>query len=303
MFSIGDYIKKTDLQNKTGLKKLTPEEIKILQESILDIYRDILDVCEKYNFKVMMVAGSAIGAVRHKGFIPWDDDMDMLISRESYYPFLESFCKEFGNKYYITSPYSITQFNASCIHIIRKDFSLISIFDLSKIYPNGVSIDICAYENVPNNFLLRIIHGSISNILFFLTNTKRMYLCRSKYSDKFFSLTIKSKIMYYSRLCLGRILCFISYSSLCRYLDKWNSLYRDKRGKNVTIPTGYLHYFGEMVSSDVFDPVQEARFENLRAFLPNRVDVYLKNRYGDDYMIIPPKEKQEVHTVVEFMRK
>lgn len=68
----------------------------------------------------------------------------------------------------------------------------------------------------------------------------------------------------------------------------------------MTIPTGYLHYFGEMVPSDVFDPAKEAVFEGLKAFIPNRVDTYLKNRYGKDYMVIPPKEKQEVHPVVAF---
>ena len=75
MFSIGDYVKRTDLQNKTDLKILSEQELKFLQESILDIYRDVLSVCEKAGIRVMMVAGSAIGVVRHKGFIPWDDDM------------------------------------------------------------------------------------------------------------------------------------------------------------------------------------------------------------------------------------
>lgn len=105
MFSIGDYVKRTDLQNKIDLKILSEQELKFLQESILDIYRDVLSVCEKAGIRVMMVAGSAIGVVRHKGFIPWDDDMDMLISRDEYYRFVEAFCEEFGDKYYVTSPF------------------------------------------------------------------------------------------------------------------------------------------------------------------------------------------------------
>lgn len=105
MFSIGDYVKRSDLQKKIDLKTLSDQELKLLQESILDIYRDILSVCEKSGIRVMMLAGSAIGAIRHKGFIPWDDDMDMLISRDEYYRFVEVFCEEFGNKYYVTSPF------------------------------------------------------------------------------------------------------------------------------------------------------------------------------------------------------
>ena len=119
-------MKRTDLQNKIDLKILSEQELKFLQESILDIYRDVLSVCEKAGIRVMMVAGSAIGVVRHKGFIPWDDDMDMLISRDEYYRFVEAFCEEFGDKYYVTSPFSITQYKDLCIHIIRKDITLIS---------------------------------------------------------------------------------------------------------------------------------------------------------------------------------
>lgn len=156
MFSIGDYVKRSDLQKKIDLKTLSDQELKLLQESILDIYRDILSVCEKSGIRVMMLAGSAIGAIRHKGFIPWDDDMDMLISRDEYYRFVEVFCEEFGNKYYVTSPFSITRYKDLCIHIIRKDITLISLFDLSKLYPNGVAIDICTYEYVPNLSLIHI---------------------------------------------------------------------------------------------------------------------------------------------------
>lgn len=300
MFSIGDYVKRTDLQNKIDLKILSEQELKFLQESILDIYRDVLSVCEKAGIRVMMVAGSAIGVVRHKGFIPWDDDMDMLISRDEYYRFVEAFCEEFGDKYYVTSPFSITQYKDLCIHIIRKDITLISLFDLSKLYPNGVAIDICTYEYVPDNCILRVLHGFISNCLLFIGNSRKMYLCKNKYCDTFFSLTMKSRIMYYFRLFIGILFSFFSYATWCSCLDKWFSLFNKRKGKYVTIPTGYLHYFGEMVPSDVFDPAKEAVFEGLKAFIPNRVDTYLKNRYGKDYMVIPPKKKQEVHPVVAF---
>jgi LicD family protein len=302
MFSIGDYLKDSKLHNQINLIKLSDKDLKFLQDSILDVYKDILLVCEKYGFHVMMVAGSAIGAIRHKGFIPWDDDMDMLISRRDYYEFLKCFSKEFGDKYYITSPFSITKYNDYCIHIIRKDITLVSLFDFSQLFPNGVAVDICTYENVPENCFLRFFHGFISDILLFTTNSKRIFMCRNKYSDSFFTLNWKSKIMYYIRIIIGALLSFISYSAFCSCLDKWISLYKDKKSTYVTIPTGYLHYFGEKVPSDVFDPVSCSTFEGLKAFIPNRVDVYLENRYGKDYMIIPPKEKQESHPVVSFSR-
>lgn len=302
MFSIGDYVKNANLQNKVGIKKINEADLKLLQNSILDVYKDIIYICEKKGFNVMMVAGSAIGAIRHKGFIPWDDDMDLLISRDDYYSFVVAFCEEFGDKYVVTSPFGITKYSDYCIHIIRKDMYLMSLFDMSKIYPNGVGVDICTYENVPDNSFLRFIHGVVSNLLLFLVNSKRIYICRNKYSDAYFNLSIASKTMYYTRIFIGGMLSFISYFKFCSFLDKWISLFHNIKGKKVTIPTGYLHYFGEMVPSDVFDPVMETVFDGVKAFIPNKVDVYLTNRYGNDYMTIPSKEKQEVHSYVEFYK-
>ena len=300
MFCIGDYIKSPKLHKKMKLRGLTQQELQIIQKSILDIYKDVLYICEKYDFKVMMGGGNAIGAIRHKGFIPWDDDMDMFVSRDEYYPFLEFFCKEFGDKYYITSPFDITQYKDYCIHIIRKDITYISLFDYSSIYPNGLAIDICTYENVPDNIFLRVFHGFISDSLLFITNSIRMNLCRNKYSDIFFCLTLKSRFMYYSRLFIGRLFSFKNYSTWCFYLDKWISLFYKRRGKLITIPTGQLHYWGEMVPYDMFYPARECLFEGLKAYVFNKVDEFLKVRYGKDYMVVPPEEKREVHPVVAF---
>lgn len=66
-----------------------------------------------------------------------------------------------------------------------------------------MAIDICTYEYVPDNCILRVLHGFISNCLLFIGNSRKMYLCKNKYCDTFFSLTMKSRIMYYFRLFIG----------------------------------------------------------------------------------------------------
>mgnify|MGYP000934529859 FL=1 len=70
------------------------------------MYSDILRVCEKYNIRVMLGGGSALGAVRHGGFIPWDDDLDLIMPREDYNKFISVFDKELSDLYEITSPNS-----------------------------------------------------------------------------------------------------------------------------------------------------------------------------------------------------
>lgn len=93
---------------------------------------------------------------------------------------------------------------------------------------------------------------------------------------------------------------FKNYSTWCFYLDKWISLFYKRKGKLITIPTGQLHYWGEMVPYDMFYPARECLFEGLKAYVFNKVDEFLKVRYGKDYMVVPPEEKREVHPVVAF---
>ena len=67
--------------------RLSAEELKQLQKVLLEILLDIKSVCEKYQINYMLSAGTALGAVRHKGFIPWDDDVDIMMLRSEFSKF------------------------------------------------------------------------------------------------------------------------------------------------------------------------------------------------------------------------
>ena len=72
-----------------GLKELTPEESKALKNCLLDIYKHVAHVCMAHNLVIMLGGGSCLGAVRHQGFIPWDDDMDLMMPRTDYEQLIE----------------------------------------------------------------------------------------------------------------------------------------------------------------------------------------------------------------------
>lgn len=298
MFSLKNYIKKKSTIKEMGLKILTPEELKSLQDILSEIYSDILFVCEKYGFQMMMGGGSALGTLRHNGFIPWDDDMDLMISRKDYYPFAKVFSKEFSDKYYVTSPFGISEYHSDSIHIIKKDSLLICLFNYEKIRPLGVAVDIVALEYVPENRLFYITHGLISNILLYIMHSKEMTICRCKISDRFFSLNIASQMFYYFRLLIGFVFSFISFQSFTKLFDRWISLC--KESSRITIPSGRNHYFGETLPIEVFYPLKISSFEGLKAYIPNKIDIYLEKLYGENYMKIPPKEKREIHAYVDF---
>lgn len=296
MLSIQDYVKNSETQARQGLKIPTREELKQIQEILLDMYKDILYICKKRKLTVLLGGGSALGAIRHGGFIPWDDDIDLIIPRKDIFLFLNTLKKEFGDKYDVTSPSKEGDAPDIVPRIHRKGTLLVNLFDKRRIGPSGVSIDITIMDFVPNNKLLRLFHGVISNIMFFMANSKGMWLCRNKQSDKFFSSNIKSYLFYKFRLFIGASLFLISYRTICLWFDKWTSLC--KSSKLLSIPVGRAHYFGEILQYNIFYPPQITSFEGIEAYIPHDITAYLKNLYGKDYMSLPPIEKRESHPYV-----
>ena len=78
-----------------------PEVLKQLQGEILSILDDFIRICEDYHLEYFGIAGTGIGALRHKGFIPWDDDIDVGMPREDYERFLQIAQKECGEEYFL----------------------------------------------------------------------------------------------------------------------------------------------------------------------------------------------------------
>jgi lipopolysaccharide cholinephosphotransferase len=158
MKHIGYYL--NEIARNTNLcYELTDAERKELQRCMLSIYKDVAAVCEKHHLCLMLFAGSALGAVRHQGFIPWDDDLDALMPRSDYTKLMEHFDNELGEKYIFATQGVNSDTMGPWMKIYKKNTLVLTGFEDPNCKISNIGIDIMPIDNAPNNFFIRLIEG------------------------------------------------------------------------------------------------------------------------------------------------
>lgn len=275
------------------LRPLTEVEQKRLKSLLLNAIIEIDEKCRKNGIKVFLCGGTLLGAVRHGGFIPWDDDVDLCISRVDFERFKTIFDQELGDKYILNSPnYSsdpLTRFPKVLIKGTKEE-SLELIDDPRAM----ICVDLFIVENVPQNSFLRKIKGSLADLYMGASSFVYSYIHKNDFVYKLMSQKKDTLREYKKRLNIGKLL---SFRKLSNWLNKTEKKCMYKKDSSIVgIPTGRKHYFGEVLPKNVFFPLKEIQFEGHYFYCPNDVDAYLTNLYGD-YMTIPPVEKRETHYI------
>ena len=285
------------LKHLGGGRPLSPEELCKLKEVTLSILRDVVDFCGQHGISLMLGGGSCLGAIRHKGFIPWDDDIDVNMTRESYEKFVDLFSSENSSKYSIQYPGNPSGYELGLARVRLKG-TCVRTHDDNVDDDCGAYIEIFIIENTPNNPVIRGLHGFVSLVLGFLLSCRRYAVHYGKY-EKLFGKDAEGLDPIKKKARIGKLLPFVSIEALLKAWDEWNSMCRNNNSKFVTIPVGRAHYFGELQPRDVFLPIGEGRFESLSVGLPANPDKYMTALYGPDYMMLPPEDQREVHAYLE----
>ena len=288
---------KKNLAHKENIRQLTAGELKRVQEILFGILCAVDEVCKKKDIPYCLCGGSALGAVRHRDFIPWDDDLDIYILRNDMGKFIEVFEESYGTIYTVSSPGYRNLFNSPSSRICKKGTLFRSYANLGEESP-GIGCDICILENTYNSRLMRFINGLGAVSCGFLVSCRRFrrdkeILLRYAEGDRELEKSIIVKAI------IGRFVSTWSYSQIVKFQYIWNSQCKKQNSKYVVCINGRKHFFGEIYDREDMLRSEMYEFHGRLFAVMGKTDAYLRHLYGD-YMKIPKEEERENLAVFEF---
>lgn len=256
------------------------------QMLMVDILKDVHNICEKHGLKYFLDAGTLLGAVRHKGFIPWDDDMDIGMLREDYERFLEIAKKELPEHLFLQTfetddKYDIYQVPCK----IRYNGTILiekGIAENSEMH-NGVYIDVFPYDSLPKSNLAYKIQRSLSY------NVLKSFIRIRETPDK---LSFKNKITFTFYKIVRTLFPYKRRKKFFDFLVKWNDVNSPYMGYGLdTVWSEYIYK-----KEDYFE-LTRLEFEGNHFYGPKNYDAILTQLYGD-YMTLPKEEDRQWHAKV-----
>lgn len=257
------------------------------QNLMTTILRDIDNICRKNNIDYWIESGTLLGAVRHGGFIPWDDDIDISMLRDDYNKFIKIVEKELPDDLLIENMYKKSNIDYQWSKIRHKNSVFIEYPELEEHC--GIFVDIFPYDycNDKNNKMIK---------------KKKNLRIRYKmidYGNKAFSKPYLNNINRNSKILLGKAYRFITgdkdYKNLNNKLkESVNSIDEAEINNKITYGVEVICFNEYLFIDDIF-PLKEISFENIKVKCPNNNHNCLKQFFGESYMELPNEEDRVWH--------
>lgn len=286
-------------QNRTDLHIMNEDELNLVHDCYLSMARDIFNCCDRNGITAMLCGGSVLGAIRHDGFIPWDDDMDIHMPREDYEKFKKRFDGELGKKYRLIAP---NYRGGSSKAFARVEMRPPVITD-TRNNTHGLMIDIFPSDNAPDNYLKRLFWGVRSEIYIAIASQVKYFETTDKtYANEMFGNT-KHKWVYYAKKTAGWLFHWRTANKWYDIADR-KCVYPHNDTQRIAIPSGRKHYFGEIYPRNGMVHTIIHSFETEHFPIPVGWEVYLNTLYGD-WKTIPSEDRREKHWIkdIRFIEK
>ena len=260
----------------------TLDKLHTIQIEILD---QIVKVCELNNLNYCLIGGTLLGAVRHKGFIPWDDDLDIAMPRDDYNKFIDicerQMITDYEIDYYTTNKYYCFPF----MKIRKKGTIYEEKYQENKNIPKGIWVDIFVLDNANDEknllqtFQAKWVRRIRNNIINRMGGTEIHKTVRNSF--------------------LNSLLNRIETTQLCKVQQSIMAINRKQSSKYYINLGSNYNYIKQTIPKDKYFPSVKVEFEGKFYNAPRNSDYILKRIYGD-YMKLPPEDKRVTHNPVRL---
>lgn len=284
IYEFKQYAKLQGITWLSDKRKVSDDDVKGIS---LDLLQRVHDFCHKYNIRYSLAYGTLLGAVRHKGFIPWDDDLDIIMLRPDYDRFIATFNKQADSRYCVASFESDPNFHYPFAKVVNNS----TVNDELGYNKYGVSIDLFPIDKLPKNELIAKKLLQKQSLLWHLFMLKSMRWNKER-----------SLRMNLLMALLKLILYFFSFSYLSERSRKLSRKYENLIGDyNLGCLFG-PYGIKEIMPKEIFETSDSLLFEERYYSCLKDYDRYLSSIYGN-YLQLPPLEKRVSHHSINAVWK
>ena len=270
-------------------KQYEPEVLSKLQAIQCMILKDFIKVCQENNLTYFGLAGTGIGVLRHGGFIPWDDDIDVGLLRKDYDKMIEIFKRDYSDKYTIVNGDEFKEYPLMTTRIMLNDTVFIEESLKNIKCPLGIFLDIYAFDNAAADEKLR--RKQAFGAWFF---SKLLILKHIPFPVlPFCGLKRKLAHCVTAAAWLALNVFCISHNWLYKKCKEISCKYNDEDTKIYAFFCDTDKYSNYFEHDDLF-PVRNESFEGIQMTFPKNIEKSLTYMFGD-YMTLPPVEKRKNH--------
>lgn len=262
-------------------------DIKDIQREILSILIEFDKICKANNIDYQLFAGTLLGAIRHNGFIPWDDDIDVCLTRKDYDRFID-LCKSELNDDFFIQTYNTDEKYVLQFAKLRKNNTLFLEGAYSELeIHHGFYIDIFPLDNIMPNSIMGSIQKQLLHLFRRLNRARIRKLCidTNKIHVKVFRLLLHYFVRIIPRKWTNKI-----YTKIATMFNSKDTKYMSHLLNGIEKG----RYTKFKIERNTFHETLDIDFEGYKFPVPVNYDILLRRVYGD-YMELPPKEERKPH--------
>lgn len=266
-----------------------PEVLSRLQQEILSILDDFVKVCEDYHLEYFGIAGTGIGAIRHHGFIPWDDDIDIAMPRKDFEKLVRIVEQKMGDRYLILNAERYPNYPLMTTRLVKRGTVFVEEVMQDVDCPFGIFLDLYVLDNVADNPILYQIQSWTAWFW------SKLMILRCIPRPTLQQKGLKAGLIW--AVCglvyRGMKLFHISPEWLRRRCDAQCRKYNKKKTSRMAFLPDTSPYWN-VVDKRKYHPLQKIEFEGRKINFPANIGEMLEYMYGD-YMKLPPEDKRKTH--------